>query len=58
MYATGGYNGGPNAVNVWREKFKALDSDEFVESIPYPESQYYIKKVFRSRYNYSKIYEN
>lgn len=58
MYATGGYNGGFNAVNSWREKFKSLDSDEFVESIPYPESQYYIKKVFRSRYNYSKIYEN
>lgn len=58
MYATGGYNGGPNAVNSWREKFKTLDSDEFVESIPYPESQYYIKKVYRSRYNYSKIYEN
>lgn len=58
MYATGGYNGGPNAVNKWRERFKLLDSDEFVESIPYPESQYYIKKVYRSRYNYSKIYGN
>lgn len=58
MYATGGYNGGPNAVNSWREKFKSLDTDEFVESIPYPESLYYIKKVYRSRYNYSKIYEN
>lgn len=58
MYATGGYNGGFNAVNSWRDKFKTLDSDEFVESIPYPESQYYIKKVYRSRYNYSKIYEN
>ena len=58
MYATGGYNGGPNAMNSWREKFKGLDTDEFVESIPYPESLYYIKKVYRSRYNYSKIYEN
>ncbi len=56
MYAVGGYNGGPNAMNRWREKYKFRDSDEFVEQIPYPESKNYIKKVFRSRYNYAKIY--
>lgn len=58
MYATGGYNGGQNAMNNWISKFKLSDTDEFVESIPYSETQYYIKKVYRSRYNYSKIYEN
>ncbi|MGN0015379.1 MAG: lytic transglycosylase domain-containing protein, partial [Candidatus Gastranaerophilaceae bacterium] len=56
MYAIGGYNGGPNAMNKWVEKFKIEDTDEFVEKIPYPESKYYIKKVFRSRYNYAQIY--
>ncbi len=58
MYATGGYNGGQNAMNNWVNRFKSADTDEFVEGIPYPETQYYIKKVYRSRYNYSKIYEN
>lgn len=56
MYAIGGYNGGPNAMNKWVEKLKIVDTDEFVEKIPYAESKNYIKKVFRSRYNYAQIY--
>lgn len=56
MYAVGGYNGGPNAMNKWRKLIKNEDTDIFVESIPYAESKNYIKKVYRSRYNYSKIY--
>lgn len=56
MYAVGGYNGGPNAMNIWRKNIKDEDTDVFVESIPYAESKNYIKKVYRSRYNYSKIY--
>lgn len=57
IYAVGGYNGGPNAMKKWKDKIKTTDLDEFVESIPYAESKNYIKKVFRSRYNYSKIYD-
>jgi len=56
MYAVGGYNGGPNAMNNWRKLLKEEDLDVFVENIPYAESKNYIKKVYRSRYNYSKIY--
>ena len=56
MYAVGGYNGGPNAMNKWRKLLKEEDLDVFVENIPYAESKNYIKKVYRSRYNYSKIY--
>lgn len=56
MYAIGGYNGGPNAMNKWKKTLKADDTDDFLEKIPYGESKNYIKKVFRSRYNYSKIY--
>ena len=58
MYAVGGYNGGPNAMNKWVENHKSNDLDEFVENIAYDETQFYIKKVYRSRYNYFKIYEN
>lgn len=56
MFAIGAYNGGPNAMNKWREIYDTEDTDEFVENIPYEESKGYIKKVFRSRYNYGKIY--
>jgi soluble lytic murein transglycosylase-like protein len=57
LYSTGGYNGGPNAIIAWKNKFQTKDTDEFVESIPYPETKNYIKKVFRSRYIYSKVYQ-
>lgn len=57
MYAIGGYNGGPNAMNKWKKTFPTTDLDEFVENIPYAESKNYIKKVYRSRYNYFKIYK-
>lgn len=56
MYATGAYNGGPNALKSWLADSENLTSDDFVEKIPYEESANYIKKVYKSRYNYEKIY--
>lgn len=50
------YNGGPNAVLNWSKKIEYNDLDEFVEKIPYPETQNYIKKVYRSYWNYLNIY--
>lgn len=50
------YNGGPNAVLHWSNKIQYKDLDEFVEKIPYPETQNYIKKVYRSYWNYLNIY--
>ena len=50
------YNGGPNAVQSWKEKLSYKNFDEFVESIPYPETAEYIKKVFRSYWVYLNVY--
>ena len=33
------------------------DFDEFVEEIPYAETQNYIKKVFKTYWNYLNIYD-
>ena len=33
-----------------------LDTDEFVEQIPYPETKNYVKKVLRSYWVYGNIY--
>ena len=33
-----------------------VDTDEFVEQIPYPETKNYVKKVFRSYWVYGNIY--
>ena len=50
------YNGGIGSVNGWKKNIYYNDTDEFVEQIPYPETKYYVKKVFRSYWNYIRIY--
>ena len=50
------YNGGPNAVQRWKDNLTYKNFDEFVENIPYPETADYIKKVFRSYWVYLNIY--
>lgn len=50
------YNGGIGSVNSWRKSIYYNDTDEFIEQIPYPETKFYVKKVFRSYWNYIRIY--
>jgi outer membrane protein assembly factor BamD (BamD/ComL family) len=50
------YNGGIGSVQRWKSSLNYSDTDEFVEQIPYPETQNYVKKVFRSYWNYVRIY--
>lgn len=50
------YNGGIGSVSRWKASINYEDSDEFVEQIPYSETQNYLKKVFRSYWNYLRIY--
>ena len=57
MLAVLSYNGGPSNVMNWKNNVvQNGDFDEFVEGIPYIETQNYIKRVFESYWNYSRIY--
>lgn len=56
MFAVAAYNCGPNAIKRWVSRKPVRDYDEFVESIPYDESRFYVKKVFRSYWNYKRVY--
>jgi soluble lytic murein transglycosylase len=58
MPAVGAYNGGPNAMKRWVQGSNGFnnDPDMFVEKIPYDQSRDYIKKVFTSYWNYSRLY--
>ena len=51
------YNGGIGSLKKWKTSLKYSDTDEFVEQIPYPETKNYVKKVFRSYWNYVRIYQ-
>ena len=54
--AIAAYNGGYGSVEKWKKSFTYSDTDEFVEQIPYTETKNYVKKVFRSYWNYLRIY--
>jgi soluble lytic murein transglycosylase len=58
VFAIGAYNGGPNAIGKWLKTLSYADTDEFIENIPYEQTRTYIKKVYRSYWNYKKIYKN
>ena len=51
------YNGGIGSVFRWKDNIYYNDTDEFVEQIPYDETRDYVKKVFKSYWNYTRIYQ-
>ena len=52
------YNGGIGSVNNWKSSIYYNDTDDFIEQIPYPETQNYVKKVLRTYWNYVRLYNN
>ena len=57
VLAIAAYNAGSGNVNRWRKAVGELPSDEFVESIPYPETREYVKKVLSSTEIYNRMYK-
>ncbi|MBX7149640.1 transglycosylase SLT domain-containing protein [bacterium] len=55
-YAIASYNAGPNAVNRWKRWGDKLAHDEFIELIPYTETNNYVKKVLRNYWIYKRLY--
>lgn len=51
------YNGGIGSVSNWTAHLNYVDADDFVEQIPYAETQNYLKKVYKSYWNYLRIYD-
>jgi soluble lytic murein transglycosylase len=45
-------------VARWVEKLRNLETDEFIEEIPYGETRNYVKRVLRSYGVYKAIYDN
>lgn len=56
--AAAGYNAGEEAVDRWTEKLDGLTNEEFVEEIPYKETQEYVRKVMRAYWIYQMLYGN
>jgi soluble lytic murein transglycosylase len=51
------YNAGPKVLRAWLARFRNIkDMDVFIESIPYPETRGYVKRVFRNHGIYKNLY--
>jgi len=50
------YNAGERAVHRWKSERPDLPTDEFVDDIPYPETQTYVKKILGTADDYRRLY--
>lgn len=48
IHAIAGYNAGPEAVERWEKQRERKFCDEFIEEIPFRETNHYVKKVMRN----------
>ena len=55
-YALASYNAGPHRVRKWTGMDLGLDSEEFIEEIPFTETRNYVKLVLRNAMLYRRIY--
>lgn len=50
------YNAGERAVRRWLSERSSLALDEFVDDIPFPETQNYVKRVLGTAEDYRRLY--
>lgn len=55
-YALAGYNAGENRVIRWKAERGALEQAEFIDDIPFPETQMYVKKILGTSVDYRRLY--
>lgn len=55
-YALAGYNAGPHRVVQWSRETPNLPPDEFVDNIPFPETQNYVKRILGTAEDYRLLY--
>jgi len=54
--ALAAYNAGPDVVRQWMKRRDTSPMDQFIESIPYPETRVYVKNVLASWWVYERIW--
>jgi soluble lytic murein transglycosylase len=55
-YALASYNAGDRRVAAWIKKTPGLPQDEFIDSIPFPETQNYVKRILGTAEDYRRLY--
>lgn len=55
-YALASYNAGESRIVRWKAERPGLEEDEFIDDIPFPETQNYVKRILGTAEEYRKIY--
>jgi soluble lytic murein transglycosylase len=55
-YALASYNAGESRVIRWKAERPGLDEDEFIDDIPFPETQNYVKRILGTAEDYRRLY--
>lgn len=55
-FALAGYNAGESRIAQWRAERPGLEADEFVDDVPFPETQNYLKRILGTAEDYRRIY--
>jgi soluble lytic murein transglycosylase len=55
-YALASYNAGDTRVMRWKAERPGLDEDEFIDDIPFPETQNYVKRILGTAEDYRLLY--
>jgi soluble lytic murein transglycosylase len=56
--ALASYNAGETPVRRWMREFGDLPQDEFIDNIPYPETQQYVKRLLGTAEDYRRLYSS
>ena len=55
-YALAGYNAGPHRVVRWKAERPGFEQDEFIDDIPFQETQNYVKRILGTADDYRRLY--
>ena len=55
-FALAGYNAGPHRVVAWLKEAPGLPRDEFIDNIPFTETQAYVKRILGTAEDYRRLY--
>ena len=55
-YALASYNAGENRIVQWMAQKPGIAEDEFIDDIPFPETQNYVKRILGTAEDYRRLY--
>jgi soluble lytic murein transglycosylase len=57
-FALAAYNAGDSRVRAWQREKPGLAQDEFIDDIPFPETQNYVKRILGTAEDYRALYSS